>query len=88
VASKNTNTQMVVANPGASAQHVETQGVVAQPGVATNAPATHTLPSGYYTSIPADAVQVMHKGEMVYSVNGKYYRPEYYMGNIVYVVVK
>ena len=88
VASKNTSTQIAAANPGATARHVETQAVVAQPGVATHAAPVHTLPSGYYTSIPADALQVMYKGELVYSVNGKYYRPEYYMGNIVYVIVK
>ena len=88
VSSTQTNTSQVIANPGATARHVETQGVSSQPGVATSAAPTHSLPSGYYTSIPADAVQVMHKGEMVYSVNGRYYRPEYYMGNIVYVLVK
>jgi len=88
VASRNTNTNAVIADPGHTAQHVETQGVVSQPGVATQAPAVHSLPSGYYTSIPANAEQVMHKGELVYSVNGRFYRPEYYMGNIVYVAVK
>lgn len=88
VPSRNTNTNAVIANPGATAQHVETQGVASQPGVATNAPAVSTLPHGYYTSIPPDAVQVMHKGEMVFSSRGAFYRPEYYMGNVVYVVVK
>ena len=83
-----TTTPMVTGNPGAASSTVTTESVTAPPGVATSAVGVSGLPHGYYTSIPSNAVQVMHKGEMVYSASGVYWRPEYYMGSLVYVVVK
>lgn len=88
VESRHTKTNAVINDPGHPARHVETPAIESQPGVTAAAPAVPSLPSGYYTAIPGDAEQVMHKGELVYSVKGKFYRPEYYMGNIVYVAVK
>jgi hypothetical protein len=65
---------------------VTTQSITA-PAVATAAPGVGGLPHGYYTTIPSTAVQVMHRGSMCYAVAGVYYRPEYYLGSLVYVVV-
>ena len=86
VTSRNVTSSGVTSNPGVAAPGVNTR-QIATPQVPTAAPAIGGLPQGYYTSIPSDAVQVMHRGEMVYSANGVFYRPEYYLGSLVYVRV-
>ena len=86
VTTRSATTPMITGNPGTAMPGV-TSPHVAPPEVATVAPATAGLPQGYFTSIPSDAVQMMHRGEMVYYAKGVYYRPEYYMGSLVYVRV-
>jgi hypothetical protein len=87
VTSRNVTTPMTTGLPGAAAPGVSTQAVVGSPGVATSAAPVNGLPRGYYTSIPGDAVQKLHRGEMCYYSGGIYYRAEFYMGSLVYVVV-
>jgi hypothetical protein len=86
VTARNVTSPAVTGNPGVPTSGVASRNV-AMPEVTTVAPATAALPQGYYTSIPPDAVQVMHRGEMVFSAKGVFYRPEYYMGSLVYVRV-
>ena len=87
VASKNVATQHVLRDPGVVTSGVQTQMVTGAPGVAVAAPPIHGLPSGYYTTIPPTAVQKLYKGETCYYADGVYYRPEYYLGSVVYVRV-
>jgi hypothetical protein len=86
VTARDATTPMITGNPGVSAPMVAGQHV-ATPEVATVAPAVGGLPHGYYTTIPSSAVQVVHRGDTCYKVGNVYYRPEYYMGSLVYVVV-
>ena len=87
VTSRNVTTPQIIGAPGMAAPGVNTQAVTAAPGVATRAPATTTLPRGSYTAIPSTAVEREFKGITCYYADGVYYRPEYYMGSLVYVVV-
>jgi hypothetical protein len=77
----------VSGTPGVSARSVATQGIDGTPGAATKAPGVAALPRGYYTTIPATAVQTIHHGETCYYAAGVYYRPEYYLGSLVYVAI-
>ena len=76
-----------VSSPGMTAQNMSSRDMASQPGIASRAPANPTLPQGYYTSIPATTNIVEYKGFQCYYVGGKYYRAEYYMGSVVYVLV-
>ena len=87
VTSRNTTTQQITGAPGVAVPGVQTKMNTAAPGVATRAAAVDSLPKGYYTAIPSTDDQRMYKGIMCYYVNGIYYRPEYYMGSLVYVIV-
>jgi hypothetical protein len=87
VSSRNIGTSSIAGSPGVSAPSVATRGVETAPGVPTSAPGVEALPRGYYTTIPSTAVQTMHRGETCYFAAGVYYRPEYYLGSLVYVVV-
>jgi hypothetical protein len=76
-----------VSSPGMTAQNMSSRDMASQPGIASRAPATPSLPQGYFTSIPATTNIVDYKGFQCYYVGGKYYRAEYYMGSLVYVLV-
>ncbi len=63
------------------------RGAGVAPGVGVGAPGAGALPHGYYTAVPTGWTKVYYGGYWCAFVNGVYYRPVYYQGCIVYVVV-
>lgn len=55
--------------------------------VAATRPVVAPLPAGYYATIPGGYTTVVYGGYTCRYVGGVYYRPVFYGGNTVYVVV-
>jgi hypothetical protein len=63
------------------------RGAGVAPGVGVGARGVGSLPHGYVYKVPADWTKAYYGGYWCACVNGVYYRPIYYQGVIVYVVV-
>ena len=50
-------------------------------------PGAGALPHGYYATVPTGWTKVYYGGYWCACANGVYYRPVYYQGSVVYVVV-
>ena len=63
------------------------RGAGVAPGVGVGSPGAGVLPKGYLATIPAGWKTFYYGGYYCAYVSGVYYRPVYYQGVIVYVVV-
>ena len=64
-------------------------GAAGQAGVGRGAAGVGVFPNGgyYYYTVPTGYTKVYYGGYWCAYVNGVYYRPLYYQGAIIYVVV-
>ena len=74
---------------GAGGQAGVGGGAAGQAGVGGGAAGAGVFPNGtyYYYTVPAGYTKVYYGGYQCAYVNGVYYRPVYYQGIIIYVVV-
>jgi hypothetical protein len=70
--------------PGAGAG---ARGAGVAPGVGVGSPGAGALPKGYVRAVPAGWTNVYYGGYSCACVKGVYYRPVYYQGVVVYIVV-
>jgi len=66
---------------------VGAKGAGVAPGVGVGAPGVGVLPHGYYAKVPIGWTKVYYGGYWCAYAGGVYYRPVYYQGTVVYVVV-
>jgi hypothetical protein len=66
---------------------VGARGAGVAPGVGVGAPGVGALPHGYIYTVPVGWTWVQYEGCWCACVNGVYYRPMYYQGGTVYLVM-
>jgi hypothetical protein len=76
-----------VGTPGVKGVGAGARGAGVAPGVGVGSPGVGALPRGYYHAVPVGWAKAYYGGYWCACVNGVYYRPVYYQGVVVYVVV-
>jgi hypothetical protein len=72
---------------GAPGTGAGARGAGVAPGVGVGAPGAGALPKGYVHTVPVGWTKAYYGGYWCAYANGVYYRPVYYQGVIVYVLV-